>query len=487
MPQALRASLASLLLLGPTALAFFAGGYFDTPRLIAGIVVWLVVAAAVFCEVVVIPRNGWARLALAGLAGLTLLTGLSLLWAPIAGDTQAALQRLLLYLGALAAGTALLRRPFGLRLAEPVLAGGALVVIGYGLAGRLLPGLVPQTISRSAFGRLEQPLTYWNAVGLLAAVGIILAVRVAGDASRGARLRAAAAAATVPLGLGVYLTFSRGALLALGFGLVLLVLFTRDRGQLRSIVVAVAGGIAVGLVAGAFHAVRTGSGGAAQERGGALVLAALLVLAAAAGLAQWRWAGRGHRAVRLPVRPLAIGLGVIVLGGFLLVAATSGTRGGQPRLGADSRRLASLESNRYDYWKVAADVFADHPLIGDGAASFRVEWRRERTINDPALDTHSLYLQTAAELGLAGLVALALFLLGVAGAARVALRADREGAVGAVVVVSAIALHAALDWDWEMPAVALIALLLAAGLMAAADEAPPAPFASAAAEQGEGA
>ena len=50
MPQALRASLASLLLLGPTALAFFAGGYFDTPRLIAGIVVWLVVAAAVFCE-----------------------------------------------------------------------------------------------------------------------------------------------------------------------------------------------------------------------------------------------------------------------------------------------------------------------------------------------------------------------------------------------------------------------------------------------------
>ena len=64
---------------------------------------------------------------------------------------------------------------------------------------------------------------------------------------------------------------------------------------------------------------------------------------------------------------------------------------------------------------------------------------------------------------------------------------DGEGAVGAVVVVSAIALHAALDWDWEMPAVALIALLLAAGLMAAADEAPPAPFASAAAEQGEGA
>jgi hypothetical protein len=51
--------------------------------------------------------------------------------------------------------------------------------------------------------------------------------------------------------------------------------------------------------------------------------------------------------------------------------------------------------------------------VGAGSGAFQVEWLRERTIAEGAHDTHSLPLETAAELGLAGLVALGLLVAGV--------------------------------------------------------------------------
>ena len=67
------------------------------------------------------------------------------------------------------------------RAVEPLLGLGAFVVVGYGIVGRLLPGIVDPEVRRTALGRLEQPLTYWNAVGALAAIGFTLGARVLGD------------------------------------------------------------------------------------------------------------------------------------------------------------------------------------------------------------------------------------------------------------------------------------------------------------------
>ena len=66
-----------------------------------------------------------------------------------------------------------------------------MIAIGYGLAGRLLPGVVDQEASRQALGRLDQPLTYWNAVGAVAALGLVLCARLAcgrAQTRRGAEL-----------------------------------------------------------------------------------------------------------------------------------------------------------------------------------------------------------------------------------------------------------------------------------------------------------
>ena len=155
---------------------------------------------------------------------------------------------------------------------------------------------------------------------------------------------------------------------------------------------------------------------------------------------------------------------------YAAAAAGDGSSEGQPRFGADTRRLASFESNRYSYWNVAGGMFVAAPLAGYGSGSFRVVWRRERTISDTALDAHSLYVETAAELGILGLIALGLFIGGVASAGRNVLFARRREVTGALAALAALAVHAGLDWDWEMPALALIALLLAGAVVAANEE-----------------
>jgi O-antigen ligase len=85
---------------------------------------------------------------------------------------------------------------------------------------------------------------------------------------------------------------------------------------------------------------------------------------------------------------------------------------------------------------------------------------------DPTREAHSLYLGTLAELGLVGLAALLAFLGGVAAAARRLWRSDPALAVGPAAALAVWVAHAGLDWDWEMPAVTLVALALAAALVA---------------------
>ncbi len=471
MPGAIRGFTAVALLIVPTVVAFYSGGYFAGPRLLAGAAVWLIALIAFWLSGSPFPRERPGRVAVLGLAALTLIVGLSIAWAPLRAVAQSDLQRLLLYLGAFVAAAALLRGANGLRFVEPILALGALAVTAYALSARLLPGLIEQAASASAAGRLEQPLTYWNASGMLAAVGLILALRIAADMSRQAWLRSAAVASSVPLGLGVYLTFSRGALLGVAVGATLLIVFSRQRLQGRLLAVGIGGSVLVAVAAALLPAVRTLQGSVAtREREGLILFVVLAVVMVAAVFAASWWSARPDRGPLSAHRALAACLAAVLLVGFVAAAAGDGSSRGQPRFGADTRRLTSFESNRYAYWKVAAGMFVDKPLAGDGSGSFRVVWRQQRKIADPSLDAHSLYFETGAELGVLGLLALGLFIAGVLWAGRNVLRERRVEAAGALAALGAIAVHAGLDWDWEMPALALVGLLLAGAVVAANDE-----------------
>ena len=455
------------LLAGPTALAFDTAGFYDRARTVAGVAAWVLVALLAL-DGGRIPRSRPAAFAFCGLAGLTAWTAISTDWAPLMEPARDDVGRLLLYLGVFTASALAWRQRAEARLIEPLLALGCLVVAGYGLSGRLLPDLIDLHQSLTAAGRLEQPLTYWNGMGVLAAFGMTLAIRLAGDRSRPDVLRASAAAACAPLGMAVYLSFSRGALTALGAGIVILISIRPTPAQGRAIAVGLAAGGLAALASSFLPGVESLSGGA-RARDGAVGLVVLVILATTAAFVQRSWGSSEDGAAerRLPSRAVALTAVTVLLAGPLVAAA--GDRGTTaPAPGASPGRLAEVGSNRYDYWDVAVSSFADEPLRGVGTSGFRVEWLREREIDETVSDAHSLYLETGAELGIVGLALLTLFVGGVIAAARQAIAADRALVAGWAAGAAVIAVHAGIDFDWEIPAVMLPALVLAGALVARA-------------------
>ncbi len=459
--------------MGPTALAFKAGGYFDGPRTVAAVAAWALLALAAVATGR--PRAAsWtaAGLALGGLALLTVWVGLSSSWASLGGPARDDLTRDLLYLPVLALGLWAWKSARALRAVEPLLAAGTLVVVGYGLAGRLVPALVELEASASAGGRLEQPLSYWNAMGALAAIGLVLFTRLAGDHRRPAALRVAAAIGAAPVGLGLYLSFSRGALAAGAVGIVLLALLAPTRAQWKACLLTVGSSALLAAVSSQLAAVESLQGSPAQAKSqGLLMLALLVAVCAGAGLAARialsREPGSDRRAYALPHTRL-VALAVVVLGlGVPLAAAVVTAPPENSKEGATVRRLGDVSSNRYLYWKVAVREAADNPLKGIGSGSFDTAWTRERSVNENARDAHSLTLETAAELGIVGLAALAALLAGVALALAELHRRAPALAVGPITALTTWFVHANLDWDWEMPALTLVAVVLAGAALGA--------------------
>jgi O-antigen ligase len=205
-----------------------------------------------------------------------------------------------------------------------------------------------------------------------------------------------------------------------------------------------------------------------REQDGAVALGLLVLLAVLAAALQWRWQRRESEArVRLPRHSGWIALGLICAGlaVAIVVGAKESSATSQLRPGA-ATRFETVQSSRYAYWKVALRAFGDQPVRGVGAGGWAVYWLRDRPINDFAQDAHSLELQTIAELGVIGGLLLLAFFIAMALAARGAYRAAPGLAAGPIAGLIVYLAHSPLDWDWQMPAVTLIALVLAGATVA---------------------
>jgi hypothetical protein len=464
-------------LAGPVALAFASGGFHDQARLVALLGVAALLGLWALAGPAALPRDRRALLAVGALAGYCAWIAVSAGWAPQADVAHADLERALLYLGALALGSTLWQHSRrAARAVEPAVAAGVLAVVGYGLAGRFLPGVVDLAPGRLAGSRLFQPLTYWNAEGELAALGLILCARILGDRTRSGPSRVLAAAAAAPIGAALYLTFSRGALVTLVGGLLVLLALAPTWSQLRAHAIALEAVGAAIVACAALPGVNDLAGSLGdREADGAIALAVVLVvmLLAAAAAAWMRRVEEDGRtrvgALPLPRRAPWIAAGTAVALIIIPIAAAGSDHAtGTPAFGETSARLASTGSNRYEYWKVALKVAADHPLRGVGSGGFGTEWMQRRTIDEVVHDAHSLYLEALAELGIVGLLLLAAVVAGIALCARAAFRADPVLAAGPVAALSAFALHTGIDWDWEMPALTLVAVGLAGLLLSRA-------------------
>jgi peptidoglycan/LPS O-acetylase OafA/YrhL len=485
MPRGVALLPTAALLAGPALVGFSSGGATDVSRLSAAVAAFVVLAlAAAVVPGPLWPASAAGRWALGGLAGFAAWTLLARTWAPTHGRADVAFELAALYLATVAAAALLLRRRAVARLVEPALALGAVAVIGYGVAGRLLPGLVELAISPRAGGRLDEPLTYWNAMGALAGLGLVLATRLAGDETRKSWMRAAGAAALPLLGAGLYLSFSRAAIAATMAGVLVLVVLMPSRAQARAAVLAaVATGLGIAATA-PFGGVRalTGSLDLRERQGAAsfiLLVAVTLAVAGAHLVAEGRCAPR----IALPRGwrgAAAVALAVVAVLPFAAALADR-SDGGSQTFGASSSRLAAAGSNRSAYWRVAIRSWADHPLAGEGAGSFGETWLRERHIAERVRNAHSIELETASELGLVGLALLASIIGGVGLATRRLHGEDAALAAGPAAVLVAWVLHASVDWDWQVPALTGVAGILAGLVLARAGGMRPAPAGAAAA------
>ncbi len=457
------------------AVAYADGGYSLASRGTLALAVWWAILLGVATGVWPLGRlTRAAAIPGALLAGFAAWDLASTAWAASAEDAFAEFDRTALYLGVyvlvvLAADP----RRLGAWLDGLALAIGAIGLVA--LVSRLFPGSFPgrglPAFLPNATTRLSFPLDYWNGLGIFVALAFPLLLR---SALEPGRVRRALAIGAMPaLGAVVYLTSSRGAVLAALAGTVVFVVAQPRRWA--ALGAALAGGVgaavAVGVLASRHALVNGPLGSAAARREGWEAALALLVVCAATAAAfelvaprlpaPGRWARRIGLAAIAVAAVAAVFAAVHGLRDFTRPPGTGGTVG--------THLASGGSSGRWQFWTAAVDEFRSSPLHGRGAGSFATWWNAHAPFAYTIRNAHSLYLETLGELGIVGFALLVGALAaGVAvgvrrlGAAR---GAERTALAALLGTLAAFLLGAGLDWMWELTAVTLVGVV-ALGLLA---------------------
>ena len=457
----------------------------------------LMLAGALLCAgALVAPRARVARLhgglALLALALLAAYTALSILWSLTPSESWVEANRTFAYLAAFAGTMALARLApgrWGALLGG--LALGCVAICGWALTTKVFPGALSPD---ETYARLRAPFDYWNAVGLMAALGVLPLLWLGARRSGRAAANALAWPGIALLEVCLMLSYSRGALLALAVGLAFW--FAAVPLRLRGAVVllgATAGALPV--IAWAFSMstlttdrlpadVRADAG----HELGILFVVMMLVLGGVGLVCGFLAAERpaSPEAKRLAGRGLLGMLVAIPVIAFVALALAPGgvqgqlTDGWRQLTDPDAStpdntpgRLTQASSVRARYWDEAFAVHGVSPWVGTGAGAYGTVRTRFRTGTLFVRHAHGYVPQTLADLGWLGL-GLSLLLLGLWGwavARALGLRrrdrglpwdAERVGMATLVAVALVFGVHSAVDWTWFIPANAV------AGLMAAA-------------------
>ncbi len=459
------------------SLALAGGGFGGVALGVATGLVWLLIVALVLVGRLPL-REPLPPLFAAGACLLALLAValLSLGWTDSDESAFDEAVRLAGYLGIFMLAGVLARRD----RAVPVLAGfavGGVLVALVALGSRLLgigagdAALVAEL--PTAAGRLSFPLGYWNALGALMALSLPPLCWLAARA-RSPRLAGLALAGFPPLIAAGYLTSSRGAVLATVIGLAVTVGCAAER---RRVLAAALTGLAASAPAVVVASLATGlidSPGDGTPGGPELAaLAALLAGIGFALLLGGRLIEPLGRSRPLSIAPrlrsvlaaAAAALTILILAAGPSALIDDITAGNDAATSAGNDRATGLVSasgsGRAQIWEAALDAFTEQPLHGIGAGGFAGYWNLHGTMSTAAGNAHSEPIEVLAELGLAGFACLAGFAaIAIACAvARVRGAGPGEGAAPAAGLLAAALPGFAIDWTWQVPAVAVPVLV----------------------------
>jgi tetratricopeptide (TPR) repeat protein len=360
-------------------------------------------------------------------------------------------------------------------------------VLLWALLGKVIPNLVPDG---ERIARLREPLDYWNALALVGAMALPLALWAAVRREHPWLLRVGSVVLAFAAVVVVLLTYSRGGVVVALLAPAAYIALTRKRVEAAA-ALAVAVVPAALLCLWAFRQpglVEDGQPYDERLREGLwFAIGLLLAGAVVAGVAylgvthEDRW--RSRVSVRFSRRQLAALVAVpaaLVVLLFLVADPIDRARDSYREFtnpvtsaGTGPERLRDFGSNsRWTWWGEAWQLWEDNPVAGTGAGTFSLARRPLRTNTTVATEPHNLALQFLSETGLIG------FLLaagaGVAAAFGIvrALRRlnEAEAAAGLALAVVALAYlaHAVIDYDWDFvgvsaPLFLVLGVLVAAG------------------------
>ena len=492
-----------------TLIAFLATGGTDLATN-TWVEVALVVSGAIGASAVVLrgaPGRAWGALTLLLFAALAALTYASIGWSVQPASSWLEGSRTFSYLAAFGIALA------GARIAPERWSGliggiatATTVVCGYALVAKVFPGTFDRIDS---LGRLWLPLGYWNAVGLIAALGIPASLWAGARRGRSPWLRAVSVPAIAILVAALVLSYSRGALAAAVIGTALW--FALVPLRLRGALVLILGGAGGAAIAGwalATHAISADNVALAARtsagHGFGVVVLVVLALSTLAGLAAAFATDRAELSPRLRHRLGYVLVGLVALapvGGVVALATSSRGLTGEVShiwntltnpngaVGDKPGRLVDLSNSRPHYWSEALTIGEHHLLAGVGALGFATAqgkyaggvWDALHAHVDHA---HGYAFETFADFGLIGvLVSGALFVawalatgrsLGIREPRRgprtprappdPARGAERVGLLTLLAIAVTFGVHSLIDWTWFIPATAITGLLCAGWL-----------------------
>jgi hypothetical protein len=496
-----------LLAIGLAAVGLRAGGgLLLTPT--AKVEIWLDVIGGLCAALAVLAvrdqavrdQRWWGGVTVAWFAALALVTALSITWSIEPSDSWLEANRTIAYLMIFAAAAVGARAAGGWWSAVlGALCAATTVICAYAILTKVFPGALAASDS---YARLREPYQYWNAVGLTAALGVPPALWLGARRSGHAALNALAYPIMGLLLLTVLLAYSRGSLLALAVGLGFWFIAVPLR--LRGVTVLACG--ALGAVAVALWVfsqdtltkdqVSIPQRATSGHELGIAVLAMMVVLLVVGLLTGFRAAQRapseGTRRYAGAVILVCVGLVPVAL--VIALAMSSKGLGGSISSGwksltdpndkttvvNDPSRLTSVGSVRARYWDESIKVFKAHPLKGVGAGGYHTARLRYRTDNLDVRHSHGYAVQTAADLGLLGLLVSAALTLSwlVAtgrtlgwriplprvlqprpGPPRVGFGPEHVAMATMATMVLIFAVHSFVDWTWFVPGCAVLALV----------------------------
>lgn len=464
------------------------GGYFARDWSPAGLAVlglWLVAVAS---GGRLLPPGRTAKVALLALAGLGAFAYLSILWADAAGTAWGTANQ---YATVVFAVWTLSLLPWTAAAAQALMG-----IFGVAAAVVLFVALVT-TPGKSdlAFAFIEhrwaEPVGYPNGLGNFGFFAAIPLIAISASPARSLLIKAPALGIATLLAGCALLPQSRGSLLAVIVTVPILIALSPRRWRTTSRVVVVAAALAAasGPIFDVFEALRdekTVVSPALEDAARAIALASIAAMVAGALLAlvESQLAGRAvaERVARISGYAVA-GLIVLGLAGAAVVnadriqnvAEKERDAWNNPRerfvdheVERSSRLLNPDPLQRYEYWHISLDALGDNPLGGLGAGGFEKRYTKERAFLKYAAFPHSLFMRTAAEAGVPGILGVIAFvaavLLGLLGRWRRADDEQRTVIAAALAAVVLFTVHAQLDWLEEFPALAgpALAFLLVA-------------------------